>query len=142
MSDMTQKWCWWRDDLEQFHMADAENEAHGEAHSSIDSDGVTGDEYQYTVARVQHPMDSVGMDWIATHVAESIEENICCWCDDDIGSEEPSIELSAEDRQALGKMVADFVREKASVGWWTSDKKTQTEHTYAAGSDAVEGGAA
>lgn len=142
MTDMTQKWCWWRDDLEQFHIADTEGEAHGEAQCSIDDDCEPGDARSYNVARVQHPMDSVGMDWIATNIAGSIEENICCWCDDDTGAEEPSIELTAEDRKALGKLVAEFVREKASVGWWTVDQKTRTEHAYAAGSDDAESGAA
>ena len=33
---------------------------------------------------------------------------ICCWCDDETGAEEPSIELSADDKIKLGKMVAEF----------------------------------
>lgn len=140
MTDMTQKWCWWRDDREMFEFADTESEAHWEAQGSIDNDCEPGTSLTYNVARVQHPMDAVGMDWIATNIAKSIEENICCWCDDNTGAEEPAITLTDEDRKALGKMVAEFVREKASVHWWTSDDKTKTQHTYAAGSGDAKGG--
>lgn len=141
MSDMTNKWCWWRADEERFRMTDTEGEAHGEAQCSIDCDGEEGDAYTYTVARVAHPMDYVGLEWIASHIASDIEENICCWCDDNTGAEDASIELHPEDREALGKMVAAFVREKAITNWWTAAKGTEVEHTYVAGSNDKEGGA-
>lgn len=130
---ISQKWCWWLGDSETFHIADTESEAHGEAQCRIDDDCEQGGTHRYNVARVQHPMDSLGMDWIAEHVADSIEQNVCCWCDDNTGAEEPSIMLDAEDKKALGQMVAGFLREKAGVDWWTSDKTTVTEHDYVAG---------
>lgn len=133
--DMTTRWCWWLADSERFHIADTEAEAHGEAQSSIDDDSKPGQEHRYKVARVQHPMDSLGTDWIAEHVASLIEENVCLWCDDNTGAEEPSIMLAAEDKKALGVMVTGFLREKVGVDWWTSDQKTTTEHTYVAGSN-------
>ena len=133
--EMEQKWCWWLGDAESFHIADTESEAHGEAQSRVDEECLPGESHQYSVARVQHPIDSLGMDWLAEHVAESIEENACCWCDENTGAEEPSITLDDDDRKTLGVMVAGFLREKVGVHWWTADQKTVTVHTYVAGSN-------
>lgn len=139
MSDLTTKWCWWNAQDEQFHVCETEEECHAEAQDEIDCNYEAGDELEYNVARVAHPMDSLGMEWIAKHIGNDIEENICCWCDDETGAEEPSIELTQEDKDTLGKVVAAFVREKASVGWWTADKKTTAKHSYESGSND-EGG--
>ena len=133
--DMTRKWCWWLGEDETFHIADTESEAHGEAQCRIDDDCESGQERKYHVARVQHPIDSLGLDWLARNVAEHIEENVCCWCDENTGAEEPSITLAPDDKKALGLMVAGFLREKAGVDWWTYDKTTVTEHTYVAGNN-------
>lgn len=135
---MANKWCWWLGDEEQFKFADSESEAHGEAQSRIDGGCDPGQTHQYSVARVQHPIDALGMDWLALHVAESIAENVCCWCDDNTGAEEPSIMLSPDDSKALGLMVANFLRQRVSVDWWTADQKTVTVHTYVSGSNESE----
>lgn len=130
---MTSKWCWWFGDGGRFQIVDTESEAHGEAQSYIDDDAEPGEERAYSIARVQHPIDALGMDWLALHVAESIAENVCCWCDDNTGAEEPSIMLSPDDSKALGLMVATFLRQRVGVDWWTADQKTVTQHTYVAG---------
>lgn len=135
---MTQRWCWWIGDAETFHIADTESEAHGEARCSIDYDCEPGDTREYSVGRVQHPIDALGVDWLAEHVAETIEENTREWCDDNTGAEDQSITLAAEDRKVLGTMVAAFLREKVSVHWWTADQKTITTHTYVAGSNDAD----
>ena len=129
------KWACWQECDERFKMCDSESEAHGEAQFHIDNECIQGDEAEYMIGRVCHPMDRIGMDWVARNIAETIEENICCWCDDETGAEEPSIELSADDKIELGKMVAEFVRAKASVNWWTTDDESETTHTYVAGSN-------
>lgn len=133
---MTQRWCWWIGDAETFHIADTESEAHGEARCSIDDDCEPGDTREYSVGRVQHPIDALGVEWLAEHVAETIEENTREWCDDNTGAEDQSITLAAKDKKSLGTMVAAFLREKVSVHWWTADQKTITTHTYVAGSNA------
>lgn len=134
-NEMESKWCWWLGDGERFHIADTESEAHGEAQCRIDDDCDPGQTHQYSVARVQHPLDSLGMDWLALHVAQSIAENVCCWCDDNTGAEEPSIMLSPDDSKDLGVMVATFLRQRVGVDWWTADQKTVTVHTYVSGSN-------
>lgn len=134
-NEMESKWCWWLGDGEWFHIADTESEAHGEAQCRIDDDCDPGQTHQYSVARVQHPLDALGMDWLALHVAQSIAENVCCWCDDNTGAEEPSIMLSPDDSKALGVMVATFLRQRVGVDWWTADQKTITVHTYVSGSN-------
>lgn len=131
--EITNKWAWWQECDERYNMCDSESEAHGEAQCHIDGNNIQGDEAEYMIGRVCHPMDRLGLDWIARNIAETIEENICCWCDDETGAEDRSIELSADDKAALGKMVAYFVRAKASIHWWTTDKKSETTHTYVAG---------
>lgn len=135
---MTQRWCWWIGDAETFHIADTESEAHGEARCRIDDDCEPGDTREYSVGRVQHPIDALGVEWLAEHVAETIEENTREWCDDNTGAEDQSITLAAEDRKVLGTMVAAFLREKVSVHWWTADQKTITTHTYVAGSNDAD----
>lgn len=132
---MTAKWCWWLGDGERFQIVDTESEAHGEAQSGIDDDCDPGQTHQYSIARMQHPIDALGMGWLAEHVAESIAENACCWCDDNTGAEEPSIMLSADDKKALGTMVAGFLRQRVGVYWWTADQKTVRLHTYVSGSN-------
>lgn len=141
MIDITNKWCWWIDGDERFEMACTESECHGEAQCHIDDTCLDGDERTYEVARVCHPMDFIGMDWIAKHAGADTEENICLWCDENTGAEEPSIELTLEDQEELGQMIAKFVREKASVNWWTAEQASTTTHKYIAGSNDAEGGA-
>jgi hypothetical protein len=142
MSDMTKKFCWWFEADDRFHVCESEDEAHSEAADSIDSDSEPGEVWEYFVAQVAHPMDTHGMELIAKSIGDDIEENLCCWLDDNNGAEEPSIEMTKEDKETLGKMVASFVREKADVHWWTADKKTTVKHTYIAGSNDAEGGSA
>lgn len=129
------KWAWWQECDDLFHMCNSEPEAHGEAQSHIDNECIEGDEAEYMVSRVCHPMDRLGLDWIARQIADDIEMNICCWCDDESGAEHPSIRLSQEDKSELGKMVTDFVRAKASIHWWTIAKGSETTHTYVSGSN-------
>ena len=134
-NEMESAWCWWVGDGGRFHIVDTESEAHGEAQCHIDDDCDPGQTHEYSVARVQHPLDALGMDWLALHVAESIAENVCCWCDDNTGAEEPSIMLSPDDSKALGVMVATFLHQRVGVKWWTADQKTVTVHTYVSGSN-------
>ena len=129
------KWAWWQEYDERFKMCDSESEAHGEAQFHIDNEYIQGEEAEYMIGRVCHPMDRLGMEWVARNISETIEENICCWCDDETGAEDPSIELTNDDKAELGKMVAEFVRAKASINWWTTDNKSETTHTYVAGSN-------
>ncbi len=72
--EMQNKWAWGQECDERYKMCDSESEAHGEAQFHIDNECIQGDEAEYMIGRVCHPMDRLGMDWVARNIAETIEE--------------------------------------------------------------------
>jgi len=50
--------------------------------------------------------------------------------------------MTTDDVVKLGELVLAFVASHAKQQWWTVDTKTEQVHTYVAGSNELEGGAA
>ena len=131
---MTEKWCWWTDSEEHYRICETLLEAHGEAQCQIDNEHDDGDEVIYYVGQPCHPLDAImhehRMLWTGERVFEQIDE----WCGDETGAEDWTMDITKEDKEALGKLVLDFLRQNAKVQWWGL-AKGHTEHKYIAGSE-------
>lgn len=129
------RWCWWLDSDEPFHVVDSEGEAHGEARSRIDDEFPPGVRAEYCVARVVSPLEKIAHGtmgrWLGDHIHEQIDE----WCAEESGAEDEVLSLTDADRDALSKLVIDWMCKHAAVQWWTYDSLTQTTNIYIAGSD-------
>jgi hypothetical protein len=121
----TGKWCWSVDEERYRSILDTEEEAHAEAKEWLDCD----DERErgrnlYWVARTCNPLDSIGAD----RLGEWIEEQVDCSMADECGAEDYVLEMSEEDKTALGELVIAFIREKGSILYYSVTDVT--EHTY------------
>lgn len=119
------KWCWSVDEERYHGILDTEEEAHSEAREWLDDD----DERErgrnsYWVARTCNPLDSIRADWLGLW----IEEQVDCSMADDCGAEDCVLEMSQEDRTALGELVIAFIRERGSILYYSVTDVT--EHTY------------
>lgn len=135
------RWAWWFEGDDQCNIEATESDCHENAQSSIDSDTEPGIECEYFIARTAHPLDTIATDHLAHWLGEFIHEDIDLRCGDENGAEDESLSITKEDKTELGQMVLDFLRARAKVQWWGIDKKTETRHTYEAGSnDETAGG--
>lgn len=140
--ELAQRWCWFHEGDERVTVLSSESEAHGEAQQWVDDNCEPGEEHEYLVA----PMKS-GLDLLpsAQHIGDTIFESISENLSDDMAAEEDPIDLTQEDRVALGELVRQFFRDRGHVQWWTVDTKNEAKHQCVAGSNdqaAPEGGAA
>ena len=129
------RWAWWFEDDETCHIEATESDCHGEAHASIDSDTEPGIECEYLIARTAHPLDAIAHDKLAFSLGRFIHDDIEERCADETGAEVESLSITDDEKAELGQLVLGFLRARAKVQWWGIDKKTETRHTYVAGSD-------
>lgn len=132
---MATEYCYSTDE-EQYHGRCATaKEAHGQAIDDLESEADEGEVRSYWVAEVAHPIDVCGASWLAQTVGECVEENFVTWCDENVGAEEPCLEISKEDRKELGEMIVKFFREKSDIRYYGITNPA--EHSHVIGSDSV-----
>ena len=129
------RWAWWFEDDETCHIEATESDCHGAAQDRIDSDTEPGIECEYLIARTAHPLDAIAHDKLAHRLGEFIHEDIEERCADETAAEVESLSITDDETTELGQLVLGFLRARAKVQWWGIDKKTETRHTYVAGSD-------
>lgn len=71
---------------------------------------------------------------IGSRVFEDLNEQLS----DEMGAEEHPLSMTREKQVELGKLIADFLSEHATHGWYTVDPKTEQKRTYIAGSNDKE----
>ena len=134
MNCLENKWCWFVDGDEHFKVCESESEAHGEAKSHIDDNYEKGDSVTYTVGQACHPLDAILSEsqllWTGERVFEQVDE----WCGEETGAEDFTMDITKEDKEALGKLVFDFLRKHAKVQWYGL-AKGHREFEYKSGSE-------
>lgn len=137
MSDtITGKFCYSIDE-EQYHGSlNTRSAAAFHAESEIDGEWVEfGELRKYWVAECCHPLDLIMHDKLCLYRGERILEDINCAVADEILSDDPPLDLAKEDQEELGRLVIDFIRDRAAVQCY--GVKNVEEHTYLAGTEEL-----
>ena len=130
--NVSDKWCWFFEDDERFKVCDTEQEAHAQARSAIDDDHEDGTEIEYVIGRPCHPLDTIS-DYprlLGERAFEQADE----WCGEETGAEDWTMDITDDDKRALGYLIIDFLRKNAAVQWWGLNQESKTTHKYVAGS--------
>jgi hypothetical protein len=117
-AETNQKFCHWVGDSESYSMSRGFNDAHNEAQQYLWDNYEVGDEVEYCVAEVAHPVDTIdgvgGRLWVADHVIEYILERI----HDEVGGDDEAIKFTNADRYALGDVLFMFFKQHGRVKRW------------------------
>lgn len=134
------RWSSYFDGDERVTIYKTEGEAVGEMECVIDGDGAydASDEVEYRVA----PMLSakhILRKYDGRRIGDALLENINEQVNDDMFAEDDPLDMTPEDKQALGELVIQFICSHAKSQWWTVDTKREQKRTYVVGSkDADE----
>ena len=133
-NELQEKWGSYFDGDESVSVYATEGEAIGGIEDEIDRDHEPGEEITYCIAPMlsgEHFLRSRGALSIGEDIFDRINEQV----NDDMFAEDDPLDMTPEDRQALGQLVIDFICARASVQWWTVDGKREQKRTYVAGSN-------
>lgn len=133
-TDGPEKWGAYFDGDERVTVHETEGEAVGEITLKIDDEHETGTEVTYCVAPMLNGKHILRKD-NAQHIGDNLFEQINERVNDEMYAEDDPLDMTPEDRQALGQLVIDFICARASVQWWTVDGKREQKRTYVAGSN-------
>lgn len=132
--DEPEKWGSYFDGDERVTVYETEGEAAGEIECEIDREHDPGKEITYCIAPMlsgKHLLRKDAAQWIGDDLFERINERV----NDDMYAEDDPLDMTPEDRLALGQLVVDFICAHAKVQWWTVDTKREQKRTYVAGSN-------
>ena len=138
MKNITGKFCYSLDQ-EQYHgQFDTQSAAAGTAISELENefDPEPGEERSYWIAECCHPLDTIMHDRRLLWAGESFLEHVDEWCGDEIAAEDNILDLSADDKIALGKLVFDFLRERASVNYYGIKNPVEHKHVIKAAEES------
>jgi hypothetical protein len=128
------RWSSYFDGDERVTIYQTEGEAIGEMECEIDREHEPGEGIEYCVA----PMLSgkhILRKYDAQRIGDDLLENINEQVNDDMYAEDDPLDMTPEDRKALGQLVIDFICANAKTQWWTVDTKREQKRTYFAGSN-------
>lgn len=133
-AELQEKWGSYFDGDDRVSVYDTEGEAAGAIECEIDREHEPGEEIPYCVAPMlsgKHILRKDNPQRIGDNLLEQINGQV----NDDIYADEDPLDMTPEDRKALGQLVVDFICAHAEVQWWTVDTKREQKHTYVAGSN-------
>ena len=107
MSDIKRTWCYSRDEERFEGQYDTEEEAKAAAEEDLYLDLEVGDLATYWIAQTKLPEEFLNADAIGQNIQENLDE----WLADDIGWDDPIVELPPGKSEELGKLVLKFIRE-------------------------------
>jgi hypothetical protein len=123
------RWCW-SIDQEEYFDAETEAAAHGDAIDRLESDALeAGEERAYWIARQKPAEAYVAVCWLGESIADRLVELL----EDDIGGDDPPVQLSADDQSDLGALVLAFVRLRGGFVRFGIAQESITEHRHTAG---------
>lgn len=126
------RWCW-SIDQEEYFEAETEPEAHGDAIDRLESDALKeGEQRAYWIARQKPAEAYVAVRWLGESIADRLVELL----EDDIGGDDPPVQLSADDQAEMGALVLAFVRLRGGFVRFGIAPDTVVEHTHIVGSEA------
>lgn len=124
-------WCW-SIDQECYYDAESEGQAHGAALDRIESEALEeGEERAYWIARQKPAEAYLALRWLG----ESIVDRLVELLEDDIGGDDPPVQLSADDQSDLGALVLAFVRLRGGFVRFGIAQETVTEHRHTVGAE-------
>lgn len=125
------RWCW-SIDQEEYVDAESEAQAHGDAIDRIESDALEeGEERAYWIARQKPAEAYLALRWLGESIADRLGELL----EDDIGGEDPAVQLSADDQTDLGALVVAFVRARGGFVRFGIAQESIVEHRHTAGAE-------
>jgi hypothetical protein len=134
--ELINKWCYSIDDETYEGMYESIDAAHGEAQSRIDDETdetENGEAREYSIGRCCHPMDKIenylNNGNFGSRIAEQVDEQLY----NVVGGDDQIIDISHEDSIELGKLVYNFLKEKAHFSMYGVNDVTK--HEYIIGSN-------
>ena len=128
------RWCW-SIDQEEYFDADTEAQAHGDAIDRLESDALEeGEQRAYWIARQKPAEAYLALRWLGESIADRLGEML----EDDIGGEDPAVQLSADDQTDLGALVVAFVRARGGFLRFGIAQQSITEHRHVVSSAQPE----
>lgn len=129
LNEFTGKWCYSIDGEGYRGSFATEQEAQGAAIDCLESDdGEDGDVVSFWIARCCHPLDVIDHDkrllWTGDHILEQVDE----WCADEVAADDWILDMTEEDKVALGKLVLDFIRSRAKVQYYGITDAVEHKH--------------
>ena len=131
------RWSSYFDGDERVTIYKTEGEAVGGMECNIDNDSEPGEEVEYCLA----PMLSakhILRKYDAQRIGDDLLENINEQVNDDMLAEDDPLDMTPEDKRALGVLVIEFICSHAKSQWWTVDTKREQKRTYVAGSNDAD----
>lgn len=110
-----------------------ESDAADSAMAELNDQCDPGVSKNYWVAKVAHPIDAYGESTLASSIAENVVEQLVMWCDEELGAEEPCMDISKDDEKELGMLIVSFFRSRASVQYF--GVKDPSMNTFIVGSN-------
>lgn len=126
------RWCW-SIDQEEYFDAETEAAAHGDAIDRLESDALEeqGEERAYWIARQKPAEAYIAVRWLGESIADRLVELL----EDDIGGDDPPMQLSADDQADLGALVLAFVRLRGGFVRFGIAQESITEHLHTVGAE-------
>lgn len=129
-NDLTGKWCYSTDGESYSGRFDTEDAARGAAIDDLHEFCEDDIEFSYWLARCCHPLDSIKHDkrllWSGERFMEQVEE----WCADEISADDWILDMTEDDKVALGKLVFDFIRSRAKIQYYGITDAVEYKHTF------------
>jgi hypothetical protein len=128
------RWSSFFDGDERVTVYQSEAEAIGEIEFEIDNNHEPGTVIEYRVA----PMISgiqILLKYDVQRIGDSFFDRINEQVNEDMLAEEEPLNMSQEDRKALGQLIVDFISKTAKTSWWTVDTAREQKKTYISGSN-------
>lgn len=129
LNEFTGKWCYSTDGEGYSGSFATQQEAQGAAIDHLEGDdGEDGDVRSFWVARCCHPLDVIDHDKRQQWTGDSILEQVDEWCADEVAADDWILDMTDEDKAALGKLVLDFIRSRAKVQYYGITDAVEHKH--------------
>lgn len=124
-NNITGKWCYSINEENYYGQYDTEGEAHGDAHLALEGDDpIDGGMYQYWIAQCCSPLNHVRADRLGSQIEDYVEMVMA----DECAADDYILTMTKGDKEKLGQLVIDFIRENGSINYYSVENVT--EHTY------------
>jgi len=109
------------------------DDPHEDVKACLDSDNDAGTKTTYWTGDLVHPLCKMSLTKYPDRIGDDILENIIENGYDEIGGEEPCLDMTGDDKKRLGELVINYIRATAKVIYFgiTNEQK----HTYITGSN-------
>lgn len=125
-------WCYSLDEEWYRGSFATEAEAHGAALDELEAEAAVGEPRFYWIARSCHPLDLIDKQGWHVRAGEAVVEQVDEWCADEVAADDFIVRLSGRDAEALGRLVFQFIRQRAKVCFFGIKDPARHEHVVGA----------